>query len=686
MSLAVVAVYCQPLFDKNSPQIGLDYWHLHARRMQFARDAVFSPQSALPGWYPREFLGTPFWANVQNFPFIPTRLLVLLTMDPAGSFTYAIAVTLSAVLAALFTYLYVRKIGLGLIASAAAGWTFACNGFYAARIAAGHLPLLEAYPALPLLLWVAESLIQAEERDESPRRWIVGVALSTSCLMLAGHPQLAAYSLGIACLYVVSRGGLWRAVRTWGFMALGVGIAAFALIPMGMLVGRSTRVLALAVPHNDVPMPYGRLAAFFFPWRDGAPRPLGRALATPFAGYPNWAYFWETVSYSGLLPWIALALLCWLVTRSKLRKPEEKIAIFVVVLAITGILLSLPFIHSAMSLIPATIFRSPARLVYLTEFALAVALGMGVHTAFMAARHRIARFLVPCLLIVHGWDVGVHSREFILRAPSRAVPETFAGVLKDPWDGRVAMDFFLAIPVNRMVDDVGFFDSIMLARTYQTVLSLANLPADLNIQSFNGSEMSSRALAAVGVKLMITAADRRDLKKKEQIGEISIYKIPLPSQRAEFFDAGQIRYLPTDQLHAMLRNPGIDLRSVLLLPGQAPSFKAGRLPPREAPKVQYRRPDSDHIEITVKTGRSGFLRVIESWDPGWSATVDGVPVPIVAAMDALMAVPVAAGNHEVRFVYRTPGAGIGGTLSITSLGVLCYLIWISGRNRLDQKE
>src|SRR5688500_20306974 len=70
MSLAVVAVYCQPLFDKNSPQIGLDYWHLHARRMQFARDAVFSPESALPGWYPREFLGTPFWANVQNFPFI----------------------------------------------------------------------------------------------------------------------------------------------------------------------------------------------------------------------------------------------------------------------------------------------------------------------------------------------------------------------------------------------------------------------------------------------------------------------------------------------------------------------------------------------------------------------------------------------------------------------------------------
>ena len=689
MSLAVLSVYWSPSHDPNSLLVGLDYWQLHSRRMQFAREALFAPMGGvLPGWYPRELLGTPFWSNIQNFPFIPTRLLVLLTMDPAGPYAYSVAIVLSAVLAALFTYLYLRKVGLGLTASAAAGWTFACNGFYAARVAAGHLPLLEAYPGLPLLLWVVESLLQTEERDESPRCWVVAVVLSSSCLMLAGHPQLPAYSLVVACLYAVWRGRLLRAVRVWGLMALGAGAAAFVLIPMGMLIGRSSRVLPLAVPHNDIALPYGRLAAFFFPWRDGAPRPLGRALENPFEGYPNWAYFWETVSYSGLLPWIAFILLCWFIARSKLRKQEEKLGIFVIVLAIMGIVLSLPFIHSTMSLIPATIFRSPARLIYLTEFSLAVALGTAVHAAFVAVRPRIARFLVPCLLIVHGWDVAGHAREFIMRAPllPRAETEIFSRVLKSAGDGRVAMDFFLATPVNRMVDDVGFFDSIMLARTYRAILSLANFPVDLNIQAFSGSEISPRALAAVGVRTMITAAERGDLTKEEQVRKIALYKIPRPSSRAEFFDASQVRYLPTDQIHAILRNSNIDLRSLLLLPQETPSPKAERAASIAYPKVEYRRPGSDQIEVAVTTETRGYLRVIESWDPGWSATMDGVPVPIIPAMDALLAVAVAPGHHEVRFVYSTPGAGAGRVVSIGSLGVFCYLIWISGRKRREQRN
>jgi len=153
MSLGVVLVYSSPPYP-NTVLTGLDYLQLHSRRMQFARDALFSSGFSLPAWYPRELLGTPFWSNLQNFPFIPTRLLVLLTWDPLGPYSYGVAVTLSAALAALFTYLYLRKIGLGLTACAAAGWTFACSGFYAARVAAGHLPLLEAYPALPLLLWL----------------------------------------------------------------------------------------------------------------------------------------------------------------------------------------------------------------------------------------------------------------------------------------------------------------------------------------------------------------------------------------------------------------------------------------------------------------------------------------------------------------------------------------------------
>ena len=148
--IAVIAVIW-PNIAPDDMQLASDYALLHQRRMTFAREALFGPDHVLPAWYPRELLGTPFWANVQNFPFLPTRLLVLLLFDPQWRYTYAVAVSLSAILTSLFTYLYCRRIGLGAVASATGAWTFACCGYFVSRIAAGHLPLLEAFWGLPLL-------------------------------------------------------------------------------------------------------------------------------------------------------------------------------------------------------------------------------------------------------------------------------------------------------------------------------------------------------------------------------------------------------------------------------------------------------------------------------------------------------------------------------------------------------
>lgn len=689
MSIAVVAVYWSPAVP-DSTLVGLDYSQLHLRRMQFARDALFRPDRLLPGWYPRELLGTPFWSNTQNFPFIPTRLLLLLTLEPTGPYSYVIAVSLSAVLAALFTYLYMRTVGFGLTGSAAAAWTFACSGYFASRVAAGHLPLLEAYPSLPLLLWVIESLLQAQERDASIRRWICAAAFSTTCVMLAGHPQLPVYAIGFTGLYSLWRVGLRHAFWAWGSLALGVGIAAFSLVPMVMLVGRSTRVLVLDPPLNDVSMPYRRLAAFFFPWRDGTPPLLDVAGINSFHGYPNLAYFWDTVCYMGLLPWIAAALLLGLIAQAKLESRARKTVLFATILGAAGIILALPFVHKVTSLIPGTIFRSPARLIYLTEFALAMALGVGVHSAITSARHRVSRVAVPLLLIIHMIDLGGHDRQFIFRlsfnAPSTE-SEIIAIILKKLGDSRFAIDYSATLEINRAVDDIGFFDSIMLARPYRTIMSLADAPPNLNVQTFNGSEISSRALAALGVKYVLTTAQRDDLKKEGQLGDMTIYSVPFPSQRAEFFDNDHLLYLSSERIHTLLRNPKIDLRTVLLLPHEArhADTKGSVVNSSQLAMVEYRRPDSDHIECTVMTDRNGYLRIIESWDPGWSATVDGKPAPIVPALDALIAVPIGPGRHEVRLIYRTPGAAIGQAVSILSLALLCILMWKASVRRRQKQ-
>jgi uncharacterized membrane protein YfhO len=73
------------------------------------------------------------------------------------------------------------------------------------------------------------------------------------------------------------------------------------------------------------------------------------------------------------------------------------------------------------------------------------------------------------------------------------------------------------------------------------------------------------------------------------------------------------------------------------------------------------------------------VRILESWDPGWSATVDGASAPIVPAFDALLAVAVPSGRHDVRFVYHTPGATAGIVVSITSMVALIALTFRFGK-------
>src|SRR5262249_10549555 len=126
---ATLAVYCPPaLILEDKALLGLDYLQLHQHRLEYARDSLFSSKPSLPAWYTRELLGTPFWSNIQSFPFIPTRL-VLLAFDP--SVAYAIGINLAAVLSALFTFLFCKALGQSPIGAAVSSWTFACAGFFA---------------------------------------------------------------------------------------------------------------------------------------------------------------------------------------------------------------------------------------------------------------------------------------------------------------------------------------------------------------------------------------------------------------------------------------------------------------------------------------------------------------------------------------------------------------------------
>jgi hypothetical protein len=193
----------------------------------------------LPGWYPRELLGTPFWSNTQNFPFLPTRLAVFLAFQPDVAFSAG--AILAAVLSLVFTWLFARRLGMSGLAAVVAGFTFACSGFYASRVMVGHLPLLEVFPSLPLLLWLTDRVVRQPGPFSSASAWkrLLALALASGCLALAGHPQLVIYSLATATAYAWVMGSRGRAALSSLASLLGVGCASVVLVPMMLLAGRS---------------------------------------------------------------------------------------------------------------------------------------------------------------------------------------------------------------------------------------------------------------------------------------------------------------------------------------------------------------------------------------------------------------------------------------------------------------
>src|SRR5205814_4714615 len=155
-------------------------------------------------------------------------------------------------------------------------------------------------------------------------------------------------------------------------LALGIAMSLFAWMPTLRLIGRSTRLLALDRPDNDVPFPVGRLPALFAPWRDGWPAAVVRSPEVPFHGYRSDAVFWETTSYTGWAPWLAAAaLLATAVRRRRATRP----AVFLALASVACALLSFTPIQHLLDAVPGTIFRSPARLWYVPVLGLALAFG-----------------------------------------------------------------------------------------------------------------------------------------------------------------------------------------------------------------------------------------------------------------------------------------------------------------------
>jgi Bacterial membrane protein YfhO len=240
--------------------------------------------------------------------------------------------------------------------------------------------------------------------------------------------------------------------------------------------------------------------------------------------------------------------------------------------------------------------------------------------------------------------------------------------MRELGDQRVALDYNLPIVATRRFDDVGFFSAIQLATSYRALAALSRAPERANFQYLSGArELPAAALANAGVRFVGTLSTRRDLPLRLTEGGVNLYEVPAPVARALFFPAGAVRYWSEPEMAERLRDPRFRLDEQMLLPleriGPEPVASESVSP---TPLV-WRRDSRGGIEIDVVAETDGYVRLLESYDEGWTVSLDGEPVGAQRADGFLLAAPVPAGSHRLRFVYRTPGVTAGALMSLAVL-------------------
>jgi len=87
--------------------------------------------------------------------------------------------------------------------------------------------------------------------------------------------------------------------------------------------------------------------------------------------------------------------------------------------------------------------------------------------------------------------------------------------------------------------------------------------------------------------------------------------------------------------------------------------------------------ESNRVVVNIAEGtRPGVLVLADMWYPGWQATVDGNPSPVLAVDGVFRGVEVGQGTREVVFTYYPVSFRVGTGVSLAGLAVLLLLVFV----------
>jgi hypothetical protein len=148
---------------------------------------------------------------------------------------------------------------------------------------------------------------------------------------------------------------------------------------------------------------------------------------------------------------------------------------------------------------------------------------------------------------------------------------------------------------------------------------------------------------------------------------IRVFKVPHPLPRAYVVDG--VRVADGPRALQELAAPDFDPERELILTSGEPSRPGASVPGTS--RILELGPDRVRLEADM--ARDGYLVLVDAYDPGWKAAVNGAPAPVLRANIAFRAVRLAAGRHAVELAYRPGTIKWGLSISAATLVLLLLL-------------
>jgi len=162
---------------------------------------------------------------------------------------------------------------------------------------------------------------------------------------------------------------------------------------------------------------------------------------------------------------------------------------------------------------------------------------------------------------------------------------------------------------------------------------------------------------------------------------LQVQRVPEPLPRAYVARSEREARDPESVLRLLL-DPGFDPRREVLLEHASPDAP----PAAGADEVRVTSRRLGALELEAALGAPGVLVVLESFDPGWRATVDGAEVPVLRANGIFRAVRLPAGRHRVFFAYRPRSAAAGAALGLVGLAAAAAGLALRARGRWRRRR